>query len=495
MSRLLPLLPVALCACTAATDAPAAPTPAPDQPAAAAAENPAAAAAAADNPAAAAAAEQPAAAPKPLQIAAPEPAPGSVSVRVIPQFDRLGPDGARELNLLVRLEGIGEVTGPRPPLDLALVIDRSGSMAGDKLRDVKAAALKLLDDLRPEDTVTLISYSDDVKRHTTGLPVDAKGREVLRNALLGLESEGSTALGPAMMQALDDLEAGRRDDRRLTHAMLLSDGLANVGEQRPEILGARAAAAFTRGVSVTTLGVGLDYNEDLMTRLADQGGGRYHFIKDGDAVAGILADEMKGLVATVARGIVLELAPAPGAGVAKVFGYATDRQDTRASARIGSLGAGQTREVVVRLALPALTPPRAALGALTVRFVDISADGAAREVTVPIAVEVTPDAAAVAASEHHDVTVRVAEVEAAEKLEIAARAADSGDFAGARGSLQVAIDDLKQKRSRKPSPKLDKQIMELEEARDEVQQAQGSAEGRKAYTKKFKAKAYDNRKK
>jgi Ca-activated chloride channel family protein len=432
---------------------------------------------------------------RPLQIAAPEPPAGSVRIQVIPQFGRIAPDGPRELNLLVRLDGTGEVKGPRPALDLALIIDRSGSMSGDKIRDVKAAALRLLEDLRPEDTVTLISYSDDVQRHTTGLAVDAKGREVLRNALLGLESAGSTALGPALMRALDDLEAGKRDETRLSHAMLLSDGLANVGEQSPEILGARAAAAFARGISVTTLGVGLDYNEDLMTRLADQGGGRYHFIKNGDAVAGILADEMKGLVATVARGLVIELAPAAGTGVAQVFGYATDRDGALTRARIGSIGAGQTREVIVRLALPALAPPRVDLGALVLRFMDVTADGIAREISVPLAVEVTTDPAQVAASEHFDVSVRVAEVEAAEKLEVAARAADRGDFDGARGSLQVAIDGLKTQAAARPSPKLNKQIAELEEARDEVQQARSSAEGQKEYSKKFKARAYDNRKK
>lgn len=488
MDRLIYLAAAALCvaACTPnaqADDPPAAAGPAAETPTETPAE---------------AAGETPAAK-TPAQIAAPAPPPakpvGSVTVGVLNQFDHLTVAGARELNLLVRLEGVGEVTGPRPSLDLALIIDRSGSMAGDKIRDVKAAALELLGDLRPDDTVTLISYSSGVTRHTTRLPVDATGREVLRNAILGITDGGGTALGPALMMALDDLEKGKRDDLRLTHAMLLSDGLANQGESRPDVLGARAAKAFTAGISVSTLGVGLDYNEDLMTKVADQGGGRYHFIKDGDAVAGILADEMKGLVATVARGMVLELTPTPGTGVAKVFGYASDRDGVRTTARIGSIGAQQTREVVIRLALPPLTPGPLDLGRLAVRFTDVTADGAAREITVPLTVAITEDAALAAKSERFDVSVRVSEVEAAEKLEIAARAADRGDFKGARGGLQVAIDDLRQEAARKPSPKLDAQIAELEEARDEVEKAQTSTAGRKAYTKKFKAKAYESRKK
>ncbi len=447
----------------------------------------------ASDPAPATAPDTPIRPAEPAKIAAPPTPVGSVGVTVLPQFDRITADGLRELNLLVRMEGLGEVTGPRPPVDLALVIDRSGSMSGDKIRDVKTASLKLLDTLEPHDTVTLISYSSDVRRHTTRLAV-GEGREVLRNHLLGIESGGGTALGPALMQALDDLETGLKDDGRLTHALLLSDGLANEGEQRPDVLGARAAKAFTRGISVSTLGVGLDYNEDLMTKLADQGGGRYHFIKDANAIAGILGDEMKGLVATVARGIEIELNPTPGTGVAKVFGYPTVRDGARTTARIGSIGAGQTREVILRLALPALTPPQVALGTLSVGYTDITADSTSRRADVPLSLEITADAAAMQKSERPEVTVRVAEVEAAERLEVAARAADRGDFAGARGGLQLAIDDLKQKAEKRPSPKLNAQITELEEARDEVDEARTSASSRKAYTKKYKSKAYGTKK-
>lgn len=426
-----------------------------------------------------------------------EPAPataGSVGVEVIPQYEHVHAD-SRELNLLVRLRGIGEAPAARPPMDLAVVIDRSGSMRGDKIRDVKAAALELLDTLRPDDTVSLVSYSNDVQLHTVRLPVDEPGRTALRTALLGLHADGGTALGPGMMQALGVLESGQGDGARMAHVLLFSDGLANVGEQRPEVLGVRAAEAFSRGVSVSTLGVGLDYNEDLMTRLADQGGGRYHFIRDSEAIAGILDDEMKGMVATVARGLEMSLAPAGGVEVVNVFGYATSRDGAGAHARVGSLGAGQTREIVVRLRLPGTAPARLALGTLGLGFVDVSAGGAQRHIEVPLAVTVTDDVTVARASEHKDVTVRVAEVESAETMELAARAADRGDFAAASGSLDQAIVELEQQAAVMPSPKLQRQIVELRQAKTDMAEAQRSNEGRKAYTKKLKAQAYSSRKK
>jgi hypothetical protein len=108
---------------------------------------------------------------------------------------------------------------------------------------------------------------------------------------------------------------------------------------------------------------------------------------------------------------------------------------------------------------------------------------------------VTTDAAVARASEHKDVTVRVAEVESAESLELAARAAEQGDFTAASGSLDRALSDLQNQATRLPSPKLSRQIAELEEAKAEMVGAQQSETARKAYTKKFKASAYESRKK
>lgn len=419
---------------------------------------------------------------------------GSMRVEVVPQYQQVLA-GTRELNLLVRLVGTGAAPENRPGLDLGVVIDRSGSMRGDKIRDVKSAALGLLDGLRESDTVTLISYSDGVEMHGVRTPMNEAGRASLRAALLGLDADGGTALGPGMIQALGVLESAPRDDLRLSHVLLFSDGLANVGEQHPEVLGARAAQAFSGGVSVSTLGVGLDYNEDLMTRLADQGGGRYHFIRNSEAVAGILDDEMKGLVATVARGIDMSVATAPGVEVGAIFGYPTAQDGKALHARVGSLGAGQTREIVMRVRLPEIVPPRVSLGTLRVVFLDVTAGGAQRQIDVPLDAAVTTDAAVARASEQRDVTVRVAEVQSAETLELAARAADRGDFAAASGSLQRQIADLRTAAAAAPSPKLSAQIVELEEAQAEMVGAQRSAEGRKDYTKKLKASAYKNRKK
>ena len=149
---------------------------------------------------------------------------------------------------------------------------------------------------------------------------------------------------------------------------------------------------------------------------------------------------------------------------------------------------------MLRLTLPALAPPKVDLGTLALQFADVIADGAPRRIDLPLSIDITTDPALAAASENKEVTVRVAEVESADRMDVAARAADQGDFAAATGSLQMAIDDLEAKHRVMPSPKLEKRIAELKTAQSEVSEARSSEAGRKAYTKKFKARAYDLKK-
>lgn len=418
---------------------------------------------------------------------------GPVRMEVLPQYDPITTAGATSLNVLVRLSAGGEVKTDRPALDLAIVLDRSGSMSGPKLQDAKQASLDLLKKLEPRDRVTLVTYDDTVVVHRTRLMADAAGQDALRGDLLAVQVGGSTALGPALYKALEVLEPAERGEKDIAHVMLLSDGLANVGEQRPDVLGARAAMGFSRGVSVTTLGVGLDYNEDLMTRLADQGGGRYHFIKDSASIQSVLNDELAGLAATVAREVWLTLS---GAKDVKVFGYSSEIVDGGTRARIGALRAGQVAEIMVRLSVePGADVNSVLVGTFGLKLRDTTRDGSVAEGSVALKVGVSPDAEQVRKQERTEVTVRVAEVESAELLEQAARAVERRDYSGARQLLNSNIVQTRQKAVDTSNKKLEEQAQELEGVLKSVDEAEVNEKAQKNFTKEQKSKSYQMRKK
>lgn len=418
---------------------------------------------------------------------------GSVKLEVLPQFEVLDRrSGTLDVHLLLRLRGEGEVVGERPPLDLAVVLDRSGSMVGEKLLAVKQATLDLLKELKPHDRLTLIAYDSEVEVLTERVVADERGLAAARKAVLALTDRGGTALGPALFRGFEVFDPKTRKEGELRHLMLLSDGQANEGEKDPLVLGQRARENFGHGVSVSTLGVGLDYNEELMTRLADQGGGRYHFIQGTDAVTRVLSDEFAGLVATVASGIEVTMQMAPGVQVRQVYGYSWQETPQGASILVGSLAAQQVREIVVKLQVNFGTGAtgQLALGTIDLKAKDQTQQGRPVEGKLALSAPTSADAEEVRRSERTEVTVRVAEVESAAQMQAAAVAVDSGDYDKARQVLKASVVALEQQQKATPSPKLSKQIEELKEAESGLDMARQSAEQAKIYGKQSKAKAY-----
>jgi len=417
---------------------------------------------------------------------------GPAKVEILPQFGKIAAGKETVLNVLVRLKGVeAPPKEERPPIDLAIVIDRSGSMRGDKVRSVKQAAMELIDKLDRMDRVTLVTYATDVVVHDKRIPMDKPGREAIKEKIMGINAAGSTALGPALFQALDIVEKAERESTDIAHVMLLSDGLANVGEQRPEVLGQRTSMAFGRGVSVSSLGVGLDYNEDLMTRIADQGGGRYHFIKDAQAIAGVLGDELRGLSSSVARAIVLTFEPTDGVKLKKVFGYPTWEEDDETRIKVGTLSSNQTREILMRVTVPAADGPTVSVGSLFLKLRDVTQEGKKVKDEFSLAVAIGENEQEIKDSERKDVTIRVAEVESAKEVEKAARAVERGDFKAARNILSSNIGRMRKQAKATPSAKLDDQLMDLEESLGGVDQAETSVEKKKEFIKGRKASSYD----
>ncbi|MBN2715274.1 MAG: VWA domain-containing protein [Deltaproteobacteria bacterium] len=416
---------------------------------------------------------------------------GAVAMEIVPQYNELLDGMAGELSVLIKLDGREVPEVARQPMDLAIVVDRSGSMVGDKLASVKVAALELLRRLMPEDQVTLISYSTDVTVHAVHQLMDAEGIELLRTEILALTADSFTALGPATEQALKIL-GEKSGDNRLSHVLLLSDGIANVGVADPAALGSMCAEGFKQGVSVSTIGVGLDYNEDVMTKMADEGGGQYHYVRDEKMIVTVLEDELNGLMATVARDMVLVVRGENGFRVKQVFGYAATIDAAVTRIRVGSLRSGQNRDVLLLLDYDSLTSVEGELAPLDLglQFTDVMNDSAHSSMRLLPTVALTSDEKAAHDSENTEVTVRLAEVQSLEKLKTVAQAVDRGDFDEADQVITQTIDALENQVKLTPDTKLEVQIKELQQAKENLSLAKTSAAEQKNYVKASKSTAY-----
>jgi Ca-activated chloride channel family protein len=238
-------------------------------------------------------------------------------------------------------------TGPREPLSLALVVDTSGSMEGDKIEHARAATRSMIEALLPGDQVAIVQFSDAARVVSPLATIGQTHLPALLDLVAKLPADGSTALHAGVVQGLTELDRGTG----LRRLLLISDGLANVGPAKPEEI--LAALPPTRA-TLSALGVGTEYDETVLTALAGRGGGGFHHLTDPVQLAGILQAELDRARAVGGREAVITLVPRPGTEiVAAAPGLTLQRQaDGSVKIPVGDLYGGVTRTVTVQVRVP-----------------------------------------------------------------------------------------------------------------------------------------------
>jgi Ca-activated chloride channel homolog len=239
----------------------------------------------------------------------------------------------------------------RPPVNVAFVIDRSGSMGGQKIELAKQAVQTAVSLLKPTDRFAIVSYDDqiDVVTPSTGATAEAK-RNATR-ALRGVDARGSTNLGEGWLRGCEQV-AAIQDERYITRVILLTDGLANQGITDHDELRRHAGALRERGVMTTTIGLGEDFNEELLRAMALAGGGNFYFVERASQILDTMTSELQETLDVVARAVTLTVSGPNLLTVEPLTDAIVERVDDAWRLILGDAVAEQDFEVVFRINFP-----------------------------------------------------------------------------------------------------------------------------------------------
>lgn len=273
-----------------------------------------------------------------------------------PQLELLPLHGAIVTQQPMTLDVLVRITPPtlpstpeRSPLNLSLVIDRSGSMRGEKIQQAQAAACFAVENLLPSDRLSVVLFDHAVNALIPS--TFAHNKQTLMAKIRQVQARGSTALHAGWVEG--GTQASQYlNPHQLNRVILFSDGQANVGETRPDAIANDVHGLAQHGVSTTTLGIGQGYNEDLLVAMAHSGNGNFFHIESAEQLADIFETELSGLTATVGQRVSLGMEPQHGV---KVMDVLNDFELTNTQRyKLPNLIVGSPLNVVVRLQVPAL---------------------------------------------------------------------------------------------------------------------------------------------
>ena len=329
------------------------------------------------------------------------------------------------------------------PLALVIVLDTSGSMEGEKLAEAKAAVKGLVRDMHDNDEVAFVRYSDDAQL-VQPLSLVSEVRRRLIARVDGLTADGGTAIPlglAAGLRALDGDVGGR-----VRRVVLVSDGLDSSRPQSERI----ARVNFDKGITISSMGIGLDFDQAYMGGVARAGHGNFGFVNDGPTLASFLQRELDETATTTAESTVVHLHLPDGVRFVNATGADAVLNGRDVSLKVGALFAQEAKRVMIEMA--ASTGAGGALD-FNESVTWQSVGGGQGHATVPqIEVLCTTDPSAVAAGRNESVLGRAASVAASERQMEAAEAYSNGDARRAASLIQKNVVALREAAVNAPAP-------------------------------------------
>ncbi len=340
----------------------------------------------------------------------------------------------------------------RSPVNLAIVLDRSGSMSGEKIERAKEAALMVVDRLDAEDIVSVVVYDGTVDVLIPATKV--RNRDQIKARIRQISPRGSTALFAGVSKGLEEVRKFR-DDRRVNRVILLSDGQANIGPSSPNELGRLGASAGKEGIAVTTIGLGLGYNEDLMAQLAEKSDGNHGFAENADDLATLFHSELGDVLSVVAQEVAIKVKLSEGIKAHRVLNRSGEIHGSEVFLKLNQIYAQQEKYFLLEVEVPVGVDGQSMpLAEVEVSYANI-VSGETDRLRRSVAVVFSKDATMVAQAENKDVMVEVIEAIAVNANAEAVALRDQGRVTEAKDSLLKNAEYLREQARRYDSSRLD----------------------------------------
>ncbi len=336
--------------------------------------------------------------------------------------------------------------------NLSIVIDRSRSMQGQRMENALAAARGMMGRLRDGDSVSVVVYNTQSTVLVPPTTITASTRADLGLQLRTIEARGHTCISCGVVAGLEQLALGQGAVSRM---LLLSDGQANTGMRDEAGFRQLAQQARARGVSVSSLGVDVDYDDRLLLAVAQASNGRHYFVRDPSGLARVFDEELQSLQNTVASNVEAVIDLGPGVEVTQVFDRAFSRRGRALVVPFGAFAAGDRKSLLVEVQLARGVEGLREVADVSLRYTDLTADPAAPGTCEGVlAVHLSNDAGKVSPLDPL-VETRLARAETSAALREANVAFAAGDVSGARDKLASTRGRIRQRRteSRRRAPK------------------------------------------
>jgi len=357
------------------------------------------------------------------------------------EYDVFSMERSPHVYLMVRFVGNSPPNiKNRRPLNISLVIDRSGSMAGAKIEYTRQAAQFLVQNLTPLDYLSVVLYNDRVE--TLIEPTHVINKDAINQKIAKIRISATTNLSGGWLQGCAHVASNYSGDK-LNRVILMSDGLANKGVTDPNKLINMVAKRYAQeDISTTTMGLGEDFNEDLMMGMANAGGGAFYFIESPEVAPSIFNEELQGLLNVVGQNLTVRFTPTNAVKDVKQLNAYPDFLDKHIrSYRLGDVYANEEKTLVLEITIPDMESlGEVEVASLQFDYDELTSDGGSQHhsYTVPVVI----NAPATLPMRNAEIMENVLLLKAANARKQAVKEADKGKYEEATEILKRAIADI-----------------------------------------------------